>query len=515
VEYFSALAAGYEPRDLAILQYADKEINKMVLAFQNLVEVPDEVMGHYQVIQGVLYRNNPDGKPLLVVPSIIRKDLLEECHDTPTSGHHGVEKTYARLSKAYYWRNMEASVRAYVQSCVFCQAYKSRVSRRRGKLYPVQPPKNVGEQYGIDHIGPFKKSAKGNRHVIVAIDYLSRWVEADAVPDTSSRHVTEFIDNRLLFRHGWFRKLISDQGTAFTSREFEEYSTRRRFKHALCSAEHPESNGLCEKVNRAITATLAAFVNLNHNDWDTKLQEAIFAINSAKQATTQKSPFELVYGRVPVTPDEMVFPWLILEPEEEEQYLRKIAKWRQVSRSLILAQQRKSRRLADRFRAPDQIFKLGDLVLVARKRVSVGKTKKFICRAVGPYQIVKRVNRVCYTVEDLPQNRRSRIHRRFNAHVSLIKRYHARSENDWLPEEDEGEDWGDPLELDSSEYPEESLVQVQDTFSPVTSASVQELQEDLGDWWEEEEVPAEVPGISSYGRVRKSNRDPNFEYQPP
>ncbi len=71
------------------------------------------------------------------------------------------------------------------------------------------------------------------------------------------------------------------------------------------------------------------------------------------------------------------------------------------------------------------------------------------------------------------------------------------------------------MELDCSAYPEESLVQVQDTFSPVTSASVQELQEDLGDWWEEEEVPAEVPGISSYGRVKKSNRDPNFEYQPP
>jgi len=121
-----------------------------------------------------------------------------------------------------------------------------------------------------------KRLSTGNRHVIVAIDYLSRWVEADAVPDTSSRHVTEFTDNRLLFRHGWFRKLINDQGTAFISREFEEYSTRRRFKHALCSAKHLESNGLCEKVNRAITATLAAFENLNPDDWDTRLQEAIF-----------------------------------------------------------------------------------------------------------------------------------------------------------------------------------------------------------------------------------------------
>jgi len=79
----------------------------------------------------------------------------------------------------------------------------------------------------------------------------------------------------------------------------------------------------------------------------------------------------------------MVFPWLVLEPEEEEQYLRKIAKWRQVSRSLILAQQRKSRRLADQFRAPDPIFKLGDLFLVARKRVSVGENKEIHLSSSG------------------------------------------------------------------------------------------------------------------------------------
>lgn len=107
------------------------------------------------------------------------------------------------------------------------------------------------------------------------------------------------------------------------------------------------------------------------------------------------------------------------------------------ARYLILAQQSKSRKIADKFRAPDPVFKMGDLVLVSRKRSLKGKTKKFICRSIGPHQIVKRVNRVCYTVEDLPQNRRSRIHRRFNAHVSLIKRYHSRMETEWLPEDDE------------------------------------------------------------------------------
>jgi transposase InsO family protein len=222
----------------------------------------------------------------------------------------------------------------------------------------------------------------------VAIDYLSRWVEAKAVPDTSSKFVTKFIEKRILYKHGWFFRLISDQGSAFSSREFAEFCGNVRLKHIMCSAEHPESNGLVERVNRAIASTLAAFVNLKHDDWDVKLHQAVFAINSAKQSTTQKSPFELVYGRPAVTPDEVLFPWVPQMIEGEDDFIRKVARWRKVARSLILAQQRKSKTLADRFRNPDPVFKLGDLVLVARRRVCVGKTKKFVCRSIGPYQVV-------------------------------------------------------------------------------------------------------------------------------
>ena len=532
-EYFCALAAGYEPRDLAILQYGDPEIRKIILGFQNLAEVPEAVMNRYDIRQGVLYLKNEKGgkSHMLVVPSIIRKELLEECHDTPTSGHHGVEKTLARLKKSYYWNNMEASVRAYVRSCAFCQPYKSRIGHKAGKLCPIPPPRQVNEQYGIDHLGPFKKTRRGNRHIIVAIDYLSRWVEAKAVPDTSSKFVTKFIEKRILYKHGWFFRLISDQGSAFSSREFAEFCGNVRLKHIMCSAEHPESNGLVERVNRAIASTLAAFVNLKHDDWDVKLHQAVFAINSAKQSTTQKSPFELVYGRPAVTPDEVLFPWVPQMIEGEDDFMRKVARWRKVARSLILAQQRKSKTLADRFRNPDPVFKLGDLVLVARRRVCVGKTKKFVCRSIGPYQVVRRVNRVCYTVEDLPQNRRTRIHRRFNAHVSLLRRYNPRIEMDWRPEdgtEQSTDNDGTPEDnspVDEPEIPRRPLLDFQPvdysnhrgTRSETDASESKEYDDTVSDYEEENQnIPESRDlGVSRYGRVRVARRDPDFVYQPP
>lgn len=479
--HFAALAPGYEPRDLAILQHADPEIQMRVLALQDIGERPRVSTEYYRLREGILYRKNPrKGRPwLLVVPSILRKDLIYECHDTPVGGHYGVEKTLARLKENYYWINMDKSVRAYVRSCPFCQNFKARVGTKAGKLKPISPPTKVNELLGIDHIGPFKKTARGNQHVVVAIDYLSRWVEAKAVPDTTSEKAIRFIERSILYRHGSFAKLISDQGTSFSSKEFADFARKCRFRHIMASAEHPETNGLVERVNRAIASTLAAFVNWSQDDWDEKLPQAIFAINTAKQSTTQITPFELVYGRPPVLSHELAFPWQENEIEHREDFQRKVDKWRRVARLLIASQQRKTKAYADRFRKPDPIFKEGDLVLVFRRRRK--GTKKFVDRSVGPYQVVRRVTRVTYLVEDLPDQRRSRTHRRFNVHVSQLKRYSARKEIDWIPEE---------LNSSNSEVSKEERVEQSGKERTTDDPDFRSLGESQGNSSSEADVPS-------------------------
>ena len=533
--HFAALAPGYEPRDLAILQHADSEIKNVILAIQEIGERPFVSSSRYQMNEGILYRKNVgQGKPLLlVVPSILRKDLIAESHDNPESGHHGREKTLARLKASYYWVNMAKSVQAYVGSCPFCQLYKARVGRRSGKLRPIPPPKGPNEMYGVDHIGPFKKTQRGNCHIIVAIDYLTRWIEAKAVPDTTSKESIRFLERRLLYRHGWFRKLISDRGTSFSSKEFEDFSIRCRFQHIMASAEHPETNGLMEKVNRAIAATLAAFVNWREDDWDEKFPQAVFAINSAKQATTRLTPFELTYGRPAVLPSELAFPWPPGEMENELDFMRKVEKWRRVARLLIVSQQKKSKAYADLYRKPEPEYREGDLVLVFRRRRK--GTKKFSDRSIGPYQVVRRVNRVTYTVEDLPEQRRVRIYRRFNTHVCQMKRYVPRKEWDWNPEGADDISEEDPI--DTIEGVQEDREQ---SDGPITSPVISDYTTDSYDAqneWnadsssmggseaitsedeEEEDVFRVLPpppiSQSSYGRVRKPRRDPEFEYQPP
>lgn len=211
------IPVGYEPRELAIMQHADEEIRQLVLTTQEIGDRTFVNTGEYFMDKGILYRHNdmPGRKNLLVVPSIMRQSFIREYHDTPSCGHHGREKTLARIHQRFYWPNMAQSVRHYVRSCHFCRLFKAKVGKKAGKLQPLRPPMHPFDQLGIEHFGPFRTSDKGKKHLIILIDYLSRYVEGKAVKSTDSASVTRFFRRRINARHGYPSKLISDGGTAF------------------------------------------------------------------------------------------------------------------------------------------------------------------------------------------------------------------------------------------------------------------------------------------------------------
>ena len=522
------IPGGYQPRELAILQHADADIRKRVLDLQGIGDRQSEDTRSYVLYEGILYRRNlrPGRRQLLVIPSVLRKDLIREYHDAPTGGHFGREKTLSRLSQRFFWKGMEKSVEHYVRSCPFCQLYKSRQGKKAGKLQPITPPKLPYEQIGIDHLGPFKKTKNGNLHLIVTIDYLTRYVEAKAVPSTDSTAVIEFLEKDLFARHGVVEKLISDSGSAFTSVEFQNYMKKKMINHILASVEHPETNGLVEKANRTITSAISAYVNLTHTDWDDQLPNALFAINTAKQATTKISPFELLYGRTARTPIELAFPWPPDQPERKEVFFKKVWRWRKTARNLIIRQQKKSKSYVDLYRSPDPTFQRGELVVIYKNRRGKGRTKKLLPRAQGPYQIQKRVSRTCYRVEDIPNNRRGRTHRIFNAHVSIIKPYIARREMDWFPEEEEGESEPDEGEITedgplsgANEQPsrnEEGQGEVlagEENHSVEMGLGIPEDEAAVTEGREPEEIT--LPVVTRSGRISRFPREDIFTYYGP
>ena len=121
--------------------------------------------------------------------------------------------------------------------------------------------------------------------------------------------------------------------------------------------------------------------------------------------------------------------------------MKQVAQWRRTARRLVIQRQKKSEAVVNRRRGPNPIFNRGELALVARKRkASLSKSKKFLPRFIGPYQISRRVSPTCYEVEDIPFNRSRRIFRRFNVHSSQIRRYKARRDIDWNQDDDTDSD---------------------------------------------------------------------------
>jgi hypothetical protein len=239
--------------------------------------------------------------------------------------------------------------------------------------------------------------------------------------------------------------------------------TEWRIDHIPATPEHPQTNGLVERLNRTATLAIAAYLNTTHTDWDVRLQGAALAVNTVRQSATEITPFEMVYGRRPVMAQENKFPWPPERPEPYAVFAKRVADLREAARLRIIEKQQKVKERVDRSRRVTQELRVGELVLVRRKLIKKGKTKKFLPKFVGPYQVVKKVCETTYLVEDLPARRKKTKFRRFNAHVCQIRRFHAREdvEGDDSEEEEESSDTEEEGEgINDTEEPEENLPSV-------------------------------------------------------
>ncbi|GJQ95733.1 reverse transcriptase domain-containing protein [Tanacetum coccineum] len=136
--------------------------------------------------------------------------------------------------------------------------------------------KYIVGKVGLDFMGPFPDS-KGNKYILVAVDYVSKWVEAQALP-TNDAHVVEIFLKGLFARFEVPKALISDRGTHFCNSQLEKALLRYGVTHRISTAYHPQTNGQIKVTNRAIKRILERSVGYNLKDWSEKLNDALWAL---------------------------------------------------------------------------------------------------------------------------------------------------------------------------------------------------------------------------------------------
>jgi hypothetical protein len=105
-----------------------------------------------------------------------------------------LRKLWLEFSQRFWWKGIASCVKSYVRYCHFSQTFKPRVGLPVGKLRPIPPPREMFHTLGIDHLGPFKSTTHGNKHLIVCIDYLSRWMEDLPVASTGVDEILPFLE---------------------------------------------------------------------------------------------------------------------------------------------------------------------------------------------------------------------------------------------------------------------------------------------------------------------------------
>ncbi|GKC39374.1 putative nucleotidyltransferase, ribonuclease H [Tanacetum coccineum] len=186
--------------------------------------------------------------------------ILRQCHRGPLGGHHADNIS-----------SRDETPQKYIQVC------------------------EIFDVWGIDFMGPFP-SSNGNKCILVAIDYESKWVKAQAFPTNDAQNVVNFL-KKLFARFGIPKALISDRGTHFCNYQMERAMKRYGVIHRFSIAYHPQTNRQVENTNRAIKRILEKTIGSNRKEWSHKLDDALWAFRTAFKTPLGTTPLRIIYGK--------------------------------------------------------------------------------------------------------------------------------------------------------------------------------------------------------------------------
>ncbi|CAM8974106.1 unnamed protein product [Rhodiola kirilowii] len=253
-----------------------------------------------------LYRLCTDGLYRTCVAEEEMRDILYHCHSSQYGGHGSGAKTASKvLQSGFYWPTLFGDAYEFVKACDQCQR-TGNISKRHEMPQQSILPVEIFDVWGIDYMGPFPSSF-GNQYILVAVDYVSKWVEVVASPTCDAKVVTKLFKKIIFPRFGVPRTVISDGGSHFKERHFEALLRKYGVSHKVATPYHPQTSGQVEISNREITAILEKPVGSSRKDWSSKLDDALWAYRTAFNTPIGMSPYRLIYGKPCHLPVELEY----------------------------------------------------------------------------------------------------------------------------------------------------------------------------------------------------------------
>ena len=365
---------------------------------------------------GILYRQwedipggGQDRYLQLVIPPTHIPGIMVGLHDSQIGGHMGVRKTLEKIRRRFYWPGQKSDIVKWCSNCIACNSRKSP-PRNKAPL-EVSHASRPLERIAMDIMGPLPETPRGNRYILVVGDYFTKWKEAYPLPDMEALSIAKVLVSEFICRFGVPDSIHTDQGKNFESKLIQEICHLLGVTKTRTTPYHPQSDGLVERFNRTLLEMLSTTVADEH-DWDLSLPTLLLAYRTSVQETTGTTPFQLMFGRNPRLPEDVLYSLPVQSHDSVTQYTKVLKGRLQRSYQAVIKhvqqKQTSQKDVYDRG-VRGSPYGVGDLVLLHSPAVPRGKSRKLHKPWQGPYRVVKAISPSVYRIVDCARPRCKRV----------------------------------------------------------------------------------------------------------
>ncbi|RVW76719.1 Gag-Pol polyprotein [Vitis vinifera] len=171
---------------------------------------------------------------------------------------------------------------------------------------------------GMDIVGPLPTAPAQKKFLLVATDYFSKWVEAEAYASIKDKDVTKFVWKNIVCRFGIPQIIIADNDPQFDSIAFRNFCSELSIRNSYSTPRYPQSNGQAEATNKTLINALKKRLEQAKGKWVEELPGVLWAYRTTPGQPTGNTPFALTYGMDAVIPTEIGLPTIRTDAAQQE-----------------------------------------------------------------------------------------------------------------------------------------------------------------------------------------------------